>query len=97
MPSFSVIRLRYVCGFIHKEFEPVSVFDMRGFAERGGTPNINLTDAERAKVHAARPGDIDTALQYLVSQPGVTRDVIGGGCRGIRRWPVRRSSASTLC
>ena len=28
--------------------------DMRGFGESGGTPNINLTDAERAKVH--RPG-----------------------------------------
>ena len=25
------------------------------------------------------PGDIDTAFQYLVSQPGVTRDVIGVG------------------
>ena len=26
-----------------------------------------------------RPGDVDTAFQYLVSQPGVKRDVIGAG------------------
>jgi pimeloyl-ACP methyl ester carboxylesterase len=39
--------------------------DMRGHGESGGTPSGNLTD------------DIDRALQYLVSQPGVKRDVIG--------------------
>src|SRR2546421_5024358 len=45
--------------------------DMRGFGESGGTPNTKLTDAERAKVRMMRPSDIDTAFQYLVSQPGV--------------------------
>src|SRR5258708_28371082 len=50
--------------------------DMRGFGESGGTPPLfKRTDAERSKVRAMRPGDIDTAFQYLVSQPGVKRDV----------------------
>src|SRR4029077_5880647 len=56
--------------------------DMRGFGESGGTPNAKLTDAERAKVRAMRPGDVDKAFQYLVSQPGVKRDVIGVGGAG---------------
>jgi dienelactone hydrolase len=56
--------------------------DMRGFGESGGTPNMNQTNAQRAKVHAARSSDIDTALQYLVSQPGVKRDIIGVGGAG---------------
>src|SRR5438093_216376 len=32
--------------------------DMRGFGESGGTPNTKLTDEERAKVRAMRPGDV---------------------------------------
>src|ERR1700730_12763442 len=44
--------------------------DMRGFGESGGTRTGKLTD------------DIDTAFQYLVSQPGVQRDVIGVGGAG---------------
>src|SRR3981081_3338245 len=44
---------------------------MRGFGESGGQskPYNRLTNAR----------DIDTAFQYLVSQPGVKRDVIGVG------------------
>jgi tetratricopeptide (TPR) repeat protein len=56
--------------------------DMRGFGESGGTPSAKLTDAERAKVRAMRAGDVATAFQYLVSQPGVKRDVIGVGGAG---------------
>jgi len=44
--------------------------DRRGFGESGGK---RLTDAR---------DDIDTAFQYLVSQPGVKRDVIGVGGAG---------------
>ncbi len=47
--------------------------DIRGFGESGGKPDKRLTDAR----------DIDTAFQYLVSQPGVKRDVIGGGGAGV--------------
>jgi pimeloyl-ACP methyl ester carboxylesterase len=48
--------------------------DMRGFGESGGKPKPynRLTNAR----------DIDTAFQYLVSQPGVKRDVIGVGGAG---------------
>jgi dienelactone hydrolase len=56
--------------------------DMRGFGESGGTPNTQLTDTERPKVRAMRPGDVDTALQYLDAQPGVKRDIIGVGGAG---------------
>src|ERR1700676_5611668 len=55
--------------------------DMRGFGE-SGSPYTKLTDAERAKVRTMWPGDVDTAWQYLVSQPGVKRDVIGVGGAG---------------
>jgi len=47
-------------------------FDMRGYGESGGTSSKRLTDAR----------DIANALQYLVSQPGVRRDVIGLGGAG---------------
>jgi tetratricopeptide (TPR) repeat protein len=48
--------------------------DMRGFGESGGQskPYNRLTNAR----------DIDIAFQYLVSQPGVKRDVIGVGGAG---------------
>src|SRR5437763_4516740 len=56
--------------------------DMRGFGESGGTPNTKLMDEERAKVRAMRPGDVDTAFQYLVAQPGVKREIVGVGGAG---------------
>jgi pimeloyl-ACP methyl ester carboxylesterase/uncharacterized damage-inducible protein DinB len=46
--------------------------DMRGFGESGGPTSNRRTDA----------GDVDTAFRYLVSQPGVKRDVIGVGGAG---------------
>ncbi len=55
--------------------------DMRGFGE-SGTPYTKLPDAERAKVRPMWPSDVDAAFQYLVSQPGVKRDVIGVGGAG---------------
>ena len=58
----------------------VLTFDLRGFGESGGTPFDKMTPEENAQVQAKKwPGDIDAAFQYLVSQPGVTRDVIGVG------------------
>lgn len=44
--------------------------DMRGHGESGGKAGDKMTD------------DIDKAFQYLVSQPGVNRDVIGAGGAG---------------
>jgi dienelactone hydrolase len=58
----------------------VLTFDLRGFGESGGSPFAKLTPQEDAQVEAEKwPGDIETAFQFLVSQPGVTRDVIGVG------------------
>jgi hypothetical protein len=57
--------------------------DMRGFGESGGTPYDKLTDAEVAQTWQGSPGDIDIAFQYLTSQPGVKRDVIGVGGAGL--------------
>lgn len=58
----------------------VLTFDLRGFGESGGTRDDKLTPEEHRKIVTETwPGDIDTAFQYLVSQPGVTRDRIGAG------------------
>ena len=51
--------------------------DMRGFGESGGKSYEKLTDAEVGKEWQGRPDDIDVAFQYLVSQSGVNRDLIG--------------------
>jgi formylglycine-generating enzyme required for sulfatase activity len=50
--------------------------DMRGFGESGGKRSERQTDVD----------DVDRAFQYLVSQPGVRRDmigVIGAGALGV--------------
>jgi dienelactone hydrolase len=58
----------------------VLTFDLRGFGESGGSRFDKLTPPENAQVQAEKwPSDIDTAFQYLVSQLGVSRDVIGVG------------------
>lgn len=57
--------------------------DMRGFGESGGIPHDKLTSKERAQVRKQIPGDIDTAWQYLISQPGVKGDVLGVGGAGL--------------
>jgi dienelactone hydrolase len=58
----------------------VLALDYRGFGESAGDRFDKLPPQEAAQVQAEKwPGDIDTAIQYLESQPGVTRDVIGVG------------------
>ena len=57
--------------------------DLRGFGESGGTPHDQLTPEERSQLRERTwPGDIDTAWQFLVSKPGVQRDIIGIGGAG---------------
>ncbi len=56
--------------------------DMRGYGESASTPYTKLMDAEKAKIRELWPSDLETAWQYLVSQPGVKRDVIGLGGAG---------------
>ena len=58
----------------------VLTVDYRGYGESGSTPFDKLTDEQRTKFFAEKlPSDVDTAFQYLLSQPGVTRDIIGVG------------------
>jgi dienelactone hydrolase len=58
----------------------VLTLDYRGFGESGGTPIDKLTNEARAKLLPEKlPVDVETAFQYLIVQPGVTRDIIGVG------------------
>jgi dienelactone hydrolase len=80
--------------------------DMRGYGESGGTPLDKQTPEETTLVRERIPGDLDTALQYLVSQPGVKGNVIGvggAGCLGVdhsiqtaRRHPAEVKSLALL-
>jgi dienelactone hydrolase len=58
----------------------VLTLDYRGYGDSSGDRFDKLPPQEAAQIQAEKwPGDIDTAFQYLVSQPGVTRDAIGVG------------------
>src|ERR1700722_7693666 len=58
----------------------VLTLDYRGFGESAGDPFDKRPPDHAAKVMDEKfPIDVDAAFQYLVSQPGVTRDVIGVG------------------
>lgn len=58
----------------------VLTFDLRGFGESGDKRFSESTPQENAAVQRDKwPGDIEVAYQYLASQPGVSRDVIGVG------------------
>jgi dienelactone hydrolase len=58
----------------------VLTVDYRGFGESDGDRFDKLPPQEAAQIQQEKwPGDIDTAFEYLVSQPGVTRNVIGVG------------------
>jgi dienelactone hydrolase len=58
----------------------VLTLDYRGYGESGGDRFDKLPPQEAAQIQTEKwPGDIDTAFQYLVSQPGVTRETIGVG------------------
>jgi dienelactone hydrolase len=55
--------------------------DLRGFGD-SGTPMAKLTDAERGALTGGWPMDVDAALQFLGSQRGVDRNMIGAGGAG---------------
>jgi dienelactone hydrolase len=58
----------------------VLTVDYRGFGESDGDRFDKLPPQEAAQIQQEKwPGDIDTAFEYLVSQPGVTRNMIGVG------------------
>lgn len=58
----------------------VLTFDQRGYGESGGDPYDKLTPQQAGAIERdKRPGDNETAFQYLLSQPGVNRNMIGVG------------------
>jgi tetratricopeptide (TPR) repeat protein len=57
--------------------------DMHGIGESGGTRWEKLTDAELDTHWRGWPEDVDAALEFLRSQPGVNRDRIGIGGAGL--------------
>jgi len=57
--------------------------DMRGIGESGGTRWEKLTDAELDSHWRGWPEDVDTAIEFLRSQPGVDRAAIGLGGAGL--------------
>ena len=57
----------------------VLTLDYRGFGESGGVRFDKATPQQVQELQAKWPNDIDLALQYLQSQPGVKRDTIGVG------------------
>jgi hypothetical protein len=56
--------------------------DNRGHAESGGKYD-NWTDPDHEAAKQYQVSDLDVAFHYLVSQPGVKRDVIGAGGAGL--------------
>jgi dienelactone hydrolase len=58
----------------------VLTLDYRGYGESQGTPVEDMESADwKTKFLDKLPSDIDVALEYLESQPGVTRHIIGVG------------------
>jgi dienelactone hydrolase len=57
----------------------VLTMDLRGFGESGGVPFAKATQPQAIAQQAKWPGDIDIAYEYLTSQPGVNKGMIGVG------------------
>ncbi len=57
----------------------VLTLDFRGFGESGGIANDKATPQQRGEQFRKFGSDVDVAFEFLVSQPGVKRDVIGAG------------------
>jgi dienelactone hydrolase len=58
----------------------VLTLDYRGFGESGGDRFDQIPPEKAGQVQQEKwPGDIDTALHYLESQPGVDHEMIGVG------------------
>jgi dienelactone hydrolase len=58
----------------------VLTLDYRGYGESGGPRALQLSDENRTRmINQQWPGDVDTAFQYLLAQPGVRQDIAGAG------------------
>lgn len=66
----------------------VMTIDLRGYGDSSGTPVDKLSPAKIRVVFDEKfPTDVETAYQYLVSQPGVKREaiVVGGASCGVNQ------------
>src|SRR5882672_12424761 len=66
----------------------VMTLDLRGYGDSSGTPVDKLSPEElRVVFRDKMPTDVETAYQYLVSQPAVSRDTIavGGASCGVNQ------------
>jgi len=66
----------------------VMTLDLRGYGDSSGTPVDKLSPEELRVVFSDKiPTDVETAYQYLVSQPGVSRDsiAVGGASCGVNQ------------
>jgi len=66
----------------------VMTVDLRGYGDSSGTPVDKLSPDELRVVFTDKfPTDVETAYQYLVSQPGVSRDsiAVGGASCGVNQ------------
>jgi len=58
----------------------VLTLDYRGYGDSQGPRALELSNEDRTKMITEQwPGDIDTAFQYLSSQAGVVKEVMGAG------------------
>lgn len=57
----------------------VLTLDLRGYGESGGPRFVDLPPDKAQAERQHWPSDIDVAFQFLQSQPGVQRDMIGAG------------------
>jgi tetratricopeptide (TPR) repeat protein len=57
----------------------VVTLDYRGYGESGGERFLSLTPEQQNIALKNWPGDIETAYQYLLNQPGVDKTRIGAG------------------
>jgi dienelactone hydrolase len=66
----------------------VMTVDLRGYGDSSGTPVGKLSPEESNVVFNQKfPADVETAYQFLVSQPGVARNdiVVGGASCGVNQ------------
>jgi dienelactone hydrolase len=69
-----------LAGRLAKSGLNVLTLDFRGFGDSGGTRFEKLSADEVTKMQAEKwSGDVDAALRFLVSQPGVNPNMIGAG------------------
>jgi dienelactone hydrolase len=84
------VMLLHMCNTDRKSWTPVAeqlaatgisalTIDNRGFGESGGPREQDASPEVQRQIAEKWPGDFDTAFAWLLSQPGVDKNRIGGG------------------